>query len=371
MHHKKNGYILILSLMIISLAVTLVTYIFYIGSVQMPFSYTMIHREKAKMLALSGIQIAIAKLSQEIEIKDGGKKPGQPPAPGQAPAAPADNKKAEPSVQEQAAHKLIKEIVPSLNRWQSFALKQEVDGIDGTIKICMGSEDGKIDLNAWYDFDKHAFKGDKAKQEVIKTLITMFFKKVGKEDLFAEFEKFLKARQYRLDDSTELLRIPGFVVFNNTIFYQGPGKEKEEEKSKTPVYLTDIFTVWTGKQTIDPWLLSHSMCGLVGVKQAAAQDVESRKKAVEQVIKDVKLEAQWQTDWKKYLSPLYGAELNTLTKGIELIFDTKFEPKTFSVLSYGIVGDVTQKMLAILERTEEKNDKKLAYKVTIKKLYWL
>jgi hypothetical protein len=371
MHHKKDGYILILSLMIISLAITLVTYIFYIGSVQMPFSYTMIHREKAKQLALSGIQIAIAKLSQEIEIKDEGKKPGQPASPAQPAPAGGENKKAEAWPQEQAAQKLIKEIVPTLNRWQTFALKEEYDGIDGTIKICMGSEDGKIDLNSWYDFEKHAFTGDKAKQEVIKHLIIEFFKRIGKEDLYAEFEKFLKARQYRLDDVTELLRAPGFVAFKDSIFYPGPLKEKEEEKNKIPVYLTDIFTVWSGKQTVDPWLLSHSMCGLLGIKQSTTGDVESRKKAVEQVIKDIKLDAQWATDWKKYLAPLYGTDINALTKNSELIFNTKFEPKIFSVLSYGVVGQVTQKMLAILERNEEKNDKKLAYNIIIKKLYWL
>lgn len=354
--------------MIISLAVTLVTYIFYIGSVQMPFSQTMINREKAKLLALSGIQIAVAQLSYEAEIKDSDKKPTQLPA---QVNGLAGEKKGEPSAHEQAARKLIQEIVPSLNRWQTFALRQEIDGIDGTIKISLGSEDGKLDLNALYDFEKHAFKGDKAQQEIVKQLILDAFKRAGKEDLYAEFEKFLKARQYRLDDSTELLRIPGFIHFKDAVFYPGPSKEKEEEKNKTPVYLTDIFTVWSGKQTLDPWLLSHSMCGLVGVKQTTAQDVESRKKAVEQVVKDLKLEAQWQTDWKKYLSPLYQTEFNALIKGIDRMFDTKFEPKVFSVISYGIVGDVTQKMLAILARTEEKSDKKLAYTVTIKKLYWL
>lgn len=367
MCHKKNGYILILSLMIIALAVTLVTYIFYVGSVQMPYSHTMINREKAKLLALSGLQIAIAKLSQEVEIKEESKKPNSSESPGKQ----AENKKAEPTPLDQAAQKLIKEIVPTLNRWQTFALKQEYDGIDGIIKICMGCESGKLDLNAWYDFEKHIFKGDKAKQEIIKKLITEFFKRIGKEDLYAEFEKFLKARQYRLDDVTELLRASGFIAFKDAIFYPGPVKEKEEEKDKIPVYLTDIFTVWSGKQTVEPWLLSHSMCGLVGVKQTTTVDVESRKKAVEQVIKDVKIDAQWATDWKKLLSPLYGVELSALPKSIELIFDTKFEPKIFSVLSYGIVGEVTQKMLAILERNEEKNDKKLAYKVIIKKLYWL
>lgn len=371
MHNKKKGYILILSLMIISLAVTLVTYIFYVGSVQMPYSYTVINREKAKLLALSGIQIAIAKLSQEIEKKDGDKKVAQPSTTSQAVgSSPTADKKNEPSDQEQAARKLIEEMVPALNRWQSFALKEEIDGVDGTIRLCIGSESGKLDLNALYDFEKHAFKGDTAKQDVLKLLITTAFKQAGKEDLFAEFEKFLKARQYRLDDITQLLTIPGFIAFKDIVFYPGPLKEKEE-KNKTAVYLTDIFTVWSGKQTVDPWLLSDSMCGLLGVKRATVRDADSRKKAVEQVIKDVKIEAQWPVDWKKYLSPLYGVEFNTLPKGIELVFDTKFEPKIFSVLSHGVVGDVTQKMLAILERTEEKNDKKLAYTVTIKKLYWL
>jgi hypothetical protein len=354
--------------MVLALATTVVTYISNISFVQVPFAYMTVEREKAKMLALSGIQVAVALLSQEVDVaqspKNSADKQSQPPQ--------AAQKKQEPSEQEKAAKEFIQKIVPHLNRWQTFELNEKVDGVDGAIKLCITSEQGKIDLNAWYDFETHSFKGDKAHQQALKSLILAAFKGLGGEDLYAEFEKFLKARQYRLDDITELLRIPGFIAWREYVFYPGPiTKEKEQEKNKTPVYLTDIFTVWSGTQTIDPWLLSNSMCGLVGVKQAQSKDVENRKKAVEQVIKDVTLEAQWATDWKKYLSPLYGAELNSLAKGVELIFGTRFEPKVFSVLSYGVVGNVTQRALAILERVEEKTDRKLSYAVTIKKLYWL
>lgn len=367
MHSNKQGFILILSLMVIALAVTLVTYIFHVGSVQMPFSRIMIDREKAKLLALSGIHIAQAKLSQEVPIPKKEETSHKQAAQQQQ---VQKNKAQEEPPELQAAKKLLQEIVPTLNRWQTFVLKEEIDGIDGTIKLCMGSEEGKLDLNALYDFEKHVFKGDKTKQELIKQLLQSFFKRIEKEELYSEFEKFLKARQYRFDDITELLRIPGFVAFKDSLFYPGPLKQKEE-KNKTPVYLTDVFTVWSGKQTVEPWLLSHSMCGLVGVKQTTMQDIESRKKAVEQAVKEFKLAMQWPADWKKYLAPLYQTEFNALITNSNLIFSTQFEPTIFSVLSYGIVGEVTQKVYAILERTEEKNDKKLGYNVTIKKLYWL
>ena len=49
--------------------------------------------------------------------------------------------------------------MPTLNRWQTFELTEEIDGLDGEIKLCITCEDGKLDLNQWYDFNKKKFIG--------------------------------------------------------------------------------------------------------------------------------------------------------------------------------------------------------------------
>lgn len=65
-----------------SLATVLVSYVFTSGSIHVPFIKTMIDREKAKQLALGGIQIAISQLSQEVDASQDAKneqaKPDQP-----------------------------------------------------------------------------------------------------------------------------------------------------------------------------------------------------------------------------------------------------------------------------------------------------
>ncbi|MDR3550559.1 MAG: hypothetical protein P4L31_04040 [Candidatus Babeliales bacterium] len=397
----KPGYIFLLTLMIMSLATVLVSYVFTSGSIHVPFIKTMIDREKAKQLALGGIQIAISQLSQEVDASQDAKneqaKPDQPDQSKKPKLSPTASSEALAKGEDQANKKLFETVIPTLNRWQQFPLSQEVDGVDGQIKICVMSEEGKININALYDFKKHTYKGTQAQQEIGKVLLKETFKSIGKEDLFEQFEKYLKDRSYRLDDVTELMSIKGFEAFKNNIFYQPPPLQQMSEKSsqaaaaqfdqadalessnqasgtqkgKKKVYLTDIFTVWSGRFTVDPWLLSDSLCALLGVKRAERGDIEGRKQAVEQIAKEFKSTFQFPADWKKYFEPLYGTDFKSLSKGVEYILNTKFEPKIFSVLSYGSVGSVTLKMLAILQREKTTKDKRIAYSVTIKKIYWL
>ena len=368
----KPGYIFILTLMVMALAVVVVSYIFNSGAIHVPFTKTMIDREKAKQLAFSGIQIAISQLSQTIDMPKADKKEGAAP-PTQSPVP-------KESPDEQAAKELLKEILPALNRWQQFALQEEVDGIDGSMSVCLMSEEGKININALYDFKKHTFKGSPFQQEINKLLLREICKSVGKPELFDDIEKYLKARQYRLDDVTELLTIKGGEAFKEYIFYQPPAiteakknstPSQQPKKNKKQVYLTDIFTVWSGKDTVDPWLLSDSLCALLGVKRAESSDIESRKEMVKNIVKEFKTTMQFPADWKKLFEPLYGVEFKDLPKGVEYILNTKFEPKIFSVLSYGNVGAVTMKLLAVLERTKQTAENQVSYGVTIKKIYWL
>ena len=72
------------------------------------------------------------------------------------PAVPGAQAGKQPE-QSSEGKQLLKAILPVINRPQSFALKQAVDGINGTITIVLGSEEGKININKLYDFDKHKF----------------------------------------------------------------------------------------------------------------------------------------------------------------------------------------------------------------------
>ncbi len=76
-------------------------------------------------------------------------------------------------------------------------------------------------------------------------------------------------------------------------------------------------------------------------------------------------------DWKVLFQPIYGIEFQRLPKGIDAVFATTFDPKLFSVVSYGMVGEVTLRAYAILERIRRVVKEKTWYDIKIKKFYWI
>lgn len=355
--HQRSGFILVLTLMILSMIVMLVTQLFQNSMIHFYFDRTMIEREKARSLAKGGIELAISMLTIQEE-----KKPTDKAAPAlQKP----DEEKKDPNIE------LLKRIEPALNRWQSFKLKEDVDGIDGEIKLCITSEDGKIDINQWYDFNKKKFIGEGETSLDGKKLFKALFNSVKKtasgKDLFEVFEKFLKQRQYKLNEVTELLSIKEFrEAFKEAIFYEPPAL-KGTKKEQRPVYLMDIFTLWSEAKTLNSWLLSDSICAIVGLKRAEPGDTQAREKEVEQLLKGMKsIEGDIKVTWEKVLQKLYGKELKAVPNEFSSLLAQKFEAKTFGILSYGTVGAITQKIFAIIERS-----KNAQVPYTIKRLYWL
>ncbi len=351
MYRKKPGYILVLSLILIFLSMFLVTYLANRGSVFVPYAMIAIERKQAYMLAQSGLDLAISQIVSPKVSKKQEQQEGQ--------------KKKKPTEQE-LDQDMLTVILPTLNRWQEVKLTQKVEGIDATIKFCIMCENGKFDLNALYDFDKHQFINP-GKDADTKKMFNELFEKIkkimGGKELFGAFETILKEKKYRLNDPTELLT-RAFEPFKDAVFYEPPDKDSPK---KRPIYLTDLFTVWTGKRSINPWLLSDSVAAVMDLKRAQIQDVAERKKGVAQWLKQFKLKSQWQTDWNKLLKPLYGKEFNSVPKSLQPFLSGTFEARVFSILSYATVGRVTQRLLAIVERpsTGDSSD------MTIKKVYWL
>jgi hypothetical protein len=352
--YSSSGFVLVTTLMIVSLAVVLISFIINRSTVFFPLARTTIDREKAKELALGGLQFSLSQLAYADVIQSEEKR-GAKTSPDQKPEAPNTLNQ---------ARQMLKNLVPVLNKWLTIKLDSARDGIDGEIKVCIASEDGKINLNELYDFQRHEFVGKGKEQEELKKLlqeILSSIKKAGTEDLFQSLEAFLKERNDKLRDITELLSIKSFALFKNELFYnpdtQGSGNKKS-------LYLNDLFTLWSRKGTMDPWLLSSSVCALLNL-------AELKKGPVADAIKNFKGSYSWPADWNSIFSKLYKKDFNSLPKGITRILSVNFGPETFSVLSYGTVGQITHRLYAIVERDTTNREAKEPAKVTIKKLYWV
>jgi len=362
MRNQKQGFIIPLTLMIISISVMIVSYIYVRSTVFVPYMGVMAKREQAKMIALGGVNIALAQIMQQTKIKD---KDGK-------------EQKDDPAKQ------LVKNILPALNRAQTFKLTQAVDGINAEIQITISCEAGKIPINEVYDFETQKFLeledgsaqnvvippgGKKPEKKTWKDILQELFKRIetqtGGKKLFEAFEKFLKTRQYKVNDVTELLTIKEFDVFKHAVWYEAPQQKKEKKgEKKHPLYLQDLFTI-TSSNKINPWYFSDSLGVVLDLPRAKAGEIKDREKKVSKWVQNFKPTISWKTEWEKQLKPVYGVDLQNLPKGIEMTFDNEHVPEYFSVISQGTVDQVTQRLVAII-KADSKSQSPSIYR-----MYWL
>ena len=110
---------------------------------------------------------------------------------------------------------------------------------------------------------------------------------------------------------------------------------------------------------------------ILDMKSTPVGDMNQMKATVQGWLKNFKPSMNWAQEWNKVLQPMYGIEYQRLLKGIDAVFETSFDPKLFSVVSYGVVGQVTQRAYAIVERIRKTVKNKTWYDVRIKKFYWI
>lgn len=357
---RKGGFIMILTIMLIFLCMFLVLYMVNREAIFLPYVRIAVERKRAYILAQSGIQLGISQIVAPVLPKGGKSK-----ASSEEPGKPASKK---PS-QEDKIKEMLTVVLPNLNRWQEFKLTEKADGVDGIIKLCIMCESGKFNLNALYDFKEKKFINPSKEADTKKACKDIFatIKKIqgGKEELGGVFEAKLKERGIRFDDATQLLS-RSFDIFKDAIFYEPPSAQGAKTR---PIYLTDLFTVWTKGTLINPWLMSDSVAAVFGLKRAEQADEAERKKGVAQWLKQFKLKAQWQTDWNKLMKPMYGKEYNSIPKSLQPFLSSTFEATVFSILSQATVGRVTQRLFAVVE-IKPSGDKKPA-EITLKKVYTL
>lgn len=350
-----------------ALATAIVTSLFYQGNAFLPLAKLSIERQKAKNLALGGVQLALSKLNSLPEdiVESDSKEP---------------QKKQKPKEQ-----KLLEQILPSINQWDTVNLTQAVDGVDGKIEFCLSCEQGKINLNQLYDFDKHEFKdlkitvsavqkdqNPKASAKIDNSLeitdskvsayeqaLELLFLQVSKitnqeqepGQILASLLSFLRARQYQLLDVTELLEIPEFSYFKTHVFRERfePSDPDQVQYDQKNIYLTDLFTVHTNSARLEPWLLSDAILTILDFPRAGTGDIMKAMAAERPQIKNFKVNSRWQTDWDQTVGLMYGVKFNALPKLAVDLFDTRFNPRVFSVLSYGTASNITQGVLAIIK----------------------
>lgn len=358
---SQHGYILILALSMLSLILVLVTGLYNRATPFIFFDATVIKREKAMQLALSGLQVAMSQLAANIEPpKDDKASEGQPKG---------------PSVEEQRRVKLFKALIPTLNHWQKFPLTQALDGTKGSIEICISCEQGKLNINELFDFKTKKFIGEGKSQGDMRKVMQSVFAKLSlytnDKNLFGAFEKFLKQRHSKLHEVTELLRSKEFQsVFALRQFYEPPTQTKENipKGKKQAVYLTDLFTIWSDQETASVWVLSDALCALFGFNRVELGDTKLRKQMTEQALEQKALASTTvDTVWTKGPQTLYGKELGTINTELKPLLSATFEPDTFSVISRGTVGNISQKIFAIIERRDPEGDRSTAF--VIKRLY--
>ena len=378
--NKQPGYILLLTIMILSISTIVVTQIFFQARLYNAFIPLMTEKEKARQLALSGVSIAIAQLSLHDAHfeKQKDQKLGSSSAKATEDGKPEEKKDAAKEGVEHAKN-LLRTVLSVQGRWQTFVLKHDVDGIDAQLSVCITCEDGKLNVNSLYDFEKHAFKkiAQASPEELFKQLGEASKPFTDNKNMFEPIQDFLKKQQDPLVDATQLLQGKALEDFKEHLFYipskppvpvEEDLKEEKEEEKKPKIFLADLFTISTDSHRINPWVLSSSLQLLFKIKPREVGNEKDFEKEIDELVDKVSIDkVSWQKDWDTYLKPLYKVDFESLPKELIPFLSTKFEPRQFSVLCYGKVGRITQKLLVILERTATGEGESFS----MKKIYWL
>ncbi len=416
---KKSGYIIPLTLLIVSLAVVLITAI-----VRESFSYQrqvrLAHdRARARLLVLSSLELMLSQVSFVVPKEKGaeGEKKGE-----QREKAPDKGAKDVPEAKKDEVSEPLQQwmlkLLPLLNRWHTVELAPGGDPIEGTISYYIACEQGKISLDTLLKDlkkqGKQTAEDEKAAEQAAagqapgqpgasgqsagkptpgqsptgqsptappgqsasnqpgapkkeeekpgqaqkRSLITVVDELFKKEKEIS-IREALKNVDTAPEDPTDLLKVSQFAKLRDGVFVS-------QEMPKKPLFLMDLFTVQEDATKLNPWLLSQSVKTLLDLKENKEVKIDKN------FVKNIKPKSNWVQDWDKGLAKLYGKKFAALEKPIADLFSSEFEATAFSVVSYCKVGMVTQRIGALLELTEpspEVSPKSFIFKVT--KLYWL
>lgn len=338
-----KGYVLPLSLMMVATLMILVTSIINRVAVTRYVTRNEQMLAQAKLLALSGVQIACAQLQEakEQSALQGKEKKMQ--------------KVAEPQLGGINGFEQV-------SFWHEYKTTQSVDGVDGNIAWYIVPEAGKIPINALFDFKKKNFVQDaKTDGRKVMTAVGQLLQPYLKSINFVEVvEKFLTTQKEPIDDITKFREIPELQPFTSVFF---PQQRMEKEKN-VPTF-ADLFTVTMTQREINPLYMSLSLQTVLAIPVPSNGSIKSTRKQLADLLLDGKTTKVFEEKNEEFL---YKKQLKDIRAEIQPLFSTKFEVTYFSVVSYGKLDALTQGVYAIIERTLNK-DKQAEY--VIRKIYWI
>ena len=356
----KHGYILLFTMIMLAMGTAIITQVFYTGNLYNSYVSVVLDKERARQLAISGVSVAMSQLM----LLD--RKLSPPKEKEKKEEKPDKNKK-----RTENQKKLLEVILQVQNRWQTFILNQEVDGIDAELKICISCESGKIDCNKLYNLEVKKFIASNGRSteplfKLVGEKLTPFLRSKNITD---SVMSFIKTQKRPMLTPTEFLKDKKLAtVFDNYVFYIP--SESEMKNKKTPVYLADIFTVH-GESRLSMWSLSSSLQKTFGLYSEKKMTSDRAKEIVKKLIPTKMDNIPKEIDTFEKISHafelIYGGKNNAFPKELLEFLDPKFEPRLFSVLCYAKVGRVGQKLLAIIEKAPMKDGEMIKMIET----YWI
>lgn len=341
MKHAQRGYILFLMFTILSVCSVLISLYFSQVVVYRQLMQVLITKEKTNRLALSAVSLVQGLMTPKDEKEED--KKTTIPAPGAKETKLSEDQQ------------LLIQLFDCWNKELLYQLSSKDDGLDAKIFLNIQSEQGKLNLNSLYDFEKKKFLFEGTPKDR-KKICNWIFEKIAtiskKPTLFPAFEKYLAKRDFDINDVTELLSIKEFTdVFEENLFikFEEPNEQKEtvqeQKNSSSKLFLTDLFTVSTEQDTINPWLLSPSWIKILDLKPKQKLTDEEKKKIFSQVGKT----ANWDSDWNKNLKDFYQKEYKDIPQEIKTILTTEFEANIFSLLLKVNIGETNSTIFTIVK----------------------
>ena len=355
----KSGYVLLVTLMLIALGIGLISTIVQRALSYQRLMHVVVDREKARLLALGGIEIALSQVSFIQEDK-----PEQ-----------ENNKEAQEKLT--PYQRWLMQLMPVINTWQQVTFSKDKDKLDGTLSLYISSEQGKFDLaklleapSDTSDTGNNKSEKNKAQEQVRAFVNELISKQASGIKLLDTAQQLQKQLGRSLEDATELVRDKTVqTAFQDKLFVQQDKQEKKDEKAG--VYLTDIFTTRSRSGKLNPWFISKSLSTLMEF---------GYKHMDQELAKQLRPKMNWATDWDKIFKNIYGKPYQSLPQALRDILNTEFEATAFLVISSATVGTVTQKLAALLEKSDFLSQPYTTQKAipgpgssvfAVTKLYWL
>jgi hypothetical protein len=330
----QRGYILFITFSMLALCTALVSVFMVKGITHKKLTLALLRQEQISQFALSLPAMGQSFLSFSADdIKDE-KKEG------------LNSASLKPSSSDSGVEfskKLLEKVLPVVNKTESFNLRHVDKDLPAVVNLTFFCESGKININGLYDLVNKKFYDEGISGKDQKVFATWLFDRIsaltGKPSLLQPFIEHLKQRKSLFNDVTELLAIKEFAVcFSDAVFYEPQSHGLSVDKKRSKLYLTDIFTVASENDTIQPWLLSPSVCALLEIAEKNHQKQESEKKVD---LSSFKQQADWSKDWDIGLKNLHGISFDKIPGPVQGMFSTQFSATVFSMLAV-VMNDVIE-----------------------------